>query len=48
MLISKKNFNTQRDWYAYYDKMKFKNIPKMVHQSYKEEWKGWADFLGKK
>jgi len=47
-MIKDKDFNTQRDWYAYYDKMNFTNIPKMVEQAYRKQWKGWPDFLGKK
>ena len=47
-LIRGKRFNSQHDWYLFHDKMNFVNIPKMVEQAYKKEWKGWADFLGKK
>jgi len=28
--------------------MNFTNIPKMIEQAYKTQWKGWPDFLGKK
>ncbi len=47
-LIRGKRFNSQHDWYLFHDKMNFVNIPKMVERAYKKEWKGWADFLGKK
>jgi hypothetical protein len=46
-LIKDKNFNSQHDWYTFYDKNNFSNIPKMVEQAYRKEWKGWPDFLSK-
>jgi hypothetical protein len=39
---------SQKEWKEFAKgKLKQENIPYKVERTYKSEWKGWADFLGK-
>ena len=40
-----KNIKSKNEWYKFNLPNK---IPRSVHRIYKNEWKGWPDFLGKK
>ena len=43
------NLQNKLAWYAHFKSPKFnKKIPYTVERTYKKEWKGWPDFLGKK
>lgn len=43
------NLNSQTAWYKLTKNKNFpKNIPKYPPNTYKDQWKGWPDFLGKK
>ena len=42
------NLNTRNSWFIETKKDSFpNNIPVAVHNGYKDQWKGWDDFLGK-
>jgi superfamily II DNA or RNA helicase len=44
----KNNINSKKEWEAHcLSGLKPNNIPKTLHYTYKTNWKGWADFLGK-
>ncbi len=46
--VSKLNFKSRTEWIVYCKTgKKPKDIPYGVSRTYKSEWKGWADFLGK-
>ena len=48
VILSKENMRTANDWKEFCkNKKRPINIPYDVHKKYKDEWKGWADFLGK-
>ena len=43
------NLNSQTAWYKLTKNKNFpKNIPRYPPNTYKDQWKGWPDFLGKK
>lgn len=44
------NISKRIEWIEYYkeNKKDLYNIPYKPERKYKAEWKGWADFLGKK
>ena len=48
-ILSKENMRTADDWREFCkNKKRPINIPSSPDKKYKDEWKGWADFLGKK
>ena len=49
--MSKNNIKSSVDWINHIRKMKTNfplDIPKKPSITYKDQWKGWEDFLGKK
>lgn len=48
IFVRKLNINSRKEWDEYcLSGSKPTNIPKTLHYTYKSEWKGWDDFLGK-
>lgn len=48
VFVNKLNIKSKKEWEEYCKSgLKPNNIPKTLHYTYKSEWKGWADFLGK-
>ena len=45
--ISSKGIKTLKEWHDYSKKDRPKFIPSNPQRIYKDEWKGWANFLGK-
>lgn len=46
--VKKKGLNGQKDWFSFCKSgERPSNIPSNPQLNYKNEWKGWADFLGK-
>jgi superfamily II DNA or RNA helicase len=49
LLVKNIGIKTQKEWFDYAKSggNKPENIPYKPNRTYKDEWKGWADFLGK-
>ncbi len=48
LFVKKINISSQKEWRAYCKTGKKPNdIPMKLERTYKNEWKGWNDFLGK-
>ena len=49
LLVKNIGIKTQREWFDYAKSGgdKPENVPYKPYRTYKNEWKGWADFLGK-
>ena len=49
LIVKNINIKTQKEWFNYAKSGgdKPENIPYKPNRTYKDEWKGWADFLGK-
>ena len=48
IIVQKLNLRSQREWNIYSKMSRPSNIPSNPQNTYKINWKGWADFLGKK
>lgn len=47
-LVRRLKIKTIAQWYTYSKSKRPLNIPSNPQRIYVKEWKGWADFLGKK
>ena len=49
LLVKELGIKTQKEWFDYAKSGGDKpaNIPYKPNRTYKDEWKGWGDFLGK-
>ena len=41
------NLKSSQEWNDWAKTKRPSNIPSSPHRTYKDQWKGWADFLGK-